>query len=89
MAKKHSMNLGVREFLATGKPLTELEALVLFGAPRLTDLVSKLRKEGEVVNSAKVPYSAILRRVNHHAVLTPPSNLPIRELYFTEWWISK
>jgi len=84
-----SMNLAVREFLATGKPLTELEAILLFGAPRLTDLISKLRKEGHVINSQRISYAAVLRRVNEHAVLTPPQNLPIRELFFTEWWISQ
>lgn len=86
---KTSMNLAVREFLATGKPLSELEAIVLFGAPRLTDLISKLRKEGHVIDSQRVSYATVIRRVNEHAALTPPQNLPVRELYFTEWWISK
>ena len=86
---KNSMNLAVREFLATGKPLTELEGIVLFGAPHLPDLISKLRKEGQVIESQKVSYATVIRRVNEHAVLTPPHNLPVRELYFTEWWISQ
>ena len=86
---KNSMNLAVREFLATGKPLTELEAIVLFGAPHLPDLVSKLRREGHVIQSRKVAYAAIVRRINDYAVLTPPKNLPVRELYFTEWWVSR
>jgi hypothetical protein len=89
MTKKLSMNLAVREFLATGKPLTELEAIVLFGAPHLPDLISKIRKEGDVVESQKISYSAVVRRINDFAVLTPPPNLPVRDLYFTEWWVSR
>ena len=89
MAIKQSMNLAVREFLATGKPLTELEAIMLFGAPHLPDLISKMRKEGEAIESQKVSYAAVARRINEHAVLTPPENLPVRELHFTEWWISR
>ena len=83
------MNLAVREYLATGKPLTELEGIVLFGAPHLPDLISKLRKEGEVIESRKVSYATAIRRINEYAVLTPPQNLPVRELFFTEWWISR
>ena len=89
MAIKQSMNMAVREFLATGKPLTELEAIMLFGAPHLPDLISKMRREGEVIESQKVSYAAVVRRINEHAVLTPPANLPVRELHFTEWWISR
>ena len=83
------MNLAVREYLATGKRLTELEGIVLFGAPHLPDLVSKLRKEGYVIESQKVSYASVIRRINEHAVLTPPQNLPVRELFFTEWWMSQ
>jgi len=82
-------NLAVREFLASGKPLTELEALLLFGAAHLPDLVSKLRKQGEIISSEKISYAAVTRRINEHAVFSPPEGLPIRDIYFTEWWISK
>lgn len=86
---RNKTNLAVREFLASGKSLTELEALLLFGAPRLTDLISKLRQEGEIISSEKISYAAVVRRINEHAVFDPPEGLPIREIYFTEWWISK
>ena len=86
---KNKTNLAVREFLASGKPLTELEALLLFGAPRLTDLVSKLRKQGEIISSERISYAAVVRRINEHAVVTPPTGLPVRDIYFTEWRIGK
>jgi len=81
--------LGAREYLVAGKPITELESIVLFGVASLTKLVSELRREGWVVQSQRVPYAAALRRVNEHAVLQPPANLPVREIYLTEWWIAR
>lgn len=86
---RNKFNLAVREFLESGKPLTELEALLLFGVPRLTDVVSKLRKQGEIISSEKISYATVARRINEHAVFTPPAGLPVRDIYFTEWWISK
>ena len=81
--------LAVREFLATGKPLTELESTVLFGVNSLTALVSVLRKEGFVVHSKRITYATAARRINEYATLEPPPDLPIREIMLTEWWIGK
>lgn len=80
--------LAVREYLATGKPLTELESNVIFGVTSLTDLVSSLRKEGWVFQSRRITYAAALRRINEFTVLQPPKDLPIREIMLTEWWVS-
>lgn len=79
--------LGVREHLAAGKPLTELESVVLFGVTSLTDLISDLRKQGWIFQSRRIAYAKAVGRVNKYASLTPPANLPIREIRLTEWWI--
>lgn len=81
--------LAVREFLTTGKPLTELEAIVLFGVTSLRDLISDLRKEGNVIQSRRITYAAALARTNEYAQLSPPENLATREIMLTEWWVSK
>ncbi len=81
--------LAVREYLADGRPLTELESVVLFGVTSLTDLISNLRKEGWVFQSRRVPYASAIRRVNEYAVLKPPTELPIRDIQLTEWWIAQ
>ena len=81
--------IAVREFLATGMPLTELESTVLFGVTSLTDLVSSLRKEGWVVQSKRITYAAAARRINEFATLTPPKDLPVREIMLTEWWLGQ
>jgi hypothetical protein len=81
--------LAVREHLAEGNPITNLEALTMFGVPGLTKIISDLRREGWVIKSRTVPYVAALARVNRVAKLTPPNNLPVREIRLTEYWVSK
>jgi hypothetical protein len=88
-SNQHGLVLAAREHLLEGKPLTRLEAIVLYGVPDLTKLISDMRKEGWTVQSKRVPYVAAARRVNVHAVLQPPKNLPIKEIQLTEYWVSK
>lgn len=85
----YGLGLAAREHLMSGKPITRLEALVLFGVPNLTALISNLRREGWIIQSKRIPYAAVVRRVNEHAILHPPRNLPIREIALTEYQISK
>lgn len=78
-----------REYLLSGKKVTNLEAALLFGVGLLSRLISRMRTEGYIVKSQSCTYAAVLVRVNQFAKLQPPSNLPIREIQFTEYWISK
>jgi hypothetical protein len=91
MAKVNSsgLNLAAREHLMTGKPLTRLEALVLFGVSNLPELVYEMKKQGVIVKKRDVTYAAAMVRINEHAVLKPPPNLPIREIMLTEYWVSR
>ena len=84
---KHGMTVAVREHLAAGKPIIRLEALVLYGVSNLTDVISVMRRQGWVIESRWVPYAMAVRRVNEHAVLQPPANLPVREIQLTEYWV--
>ncbi len=86
---RNGLVLAVREHIAEGKPITHLEALTMFGVPGLTKVISDLRREGWVIQSRTVPYMAALARVNQFAKLTPPANLPVREIRLTEYWVSK
>lgn len=79
-----------RDHLLAGKPLTRLEAIVLFGLSNLPELVYEMRKkQGFKVEARKVTYAAAMVRINEHAVLKPPPNLPIREIMLTEYWVSR
>ncbi|KQW85566.1 hypothetical protein ASC89_00305 [Devosia sp. Root413D1] len=81
--------LAAKEHLLSGEPLTRLEALVLFGLSNLPELVYELRGQGFVVDTRKIAYAAAMVRINKHAVLKPPPNLPIREIMLTEYRISR
>jgi hypothetical protein len=78
-----------REYLLNSNRITNLEASLLFGVGLLSRLISRMRKEGYVIKSQSCTYAAVLLRINQYAQLTPPKNLPIREIIFTEYWISK
>jgi hypothetical protein len=86
---RHSGVLAAREHLLSGEPMTRLEAIILFGVPDLTKLISDLRREGFVVHTRQVAYVAAVTRVNRHAVLKPPANLPIKEITLTDYWVGR
>lgn len=82
------LNLAAKEHMISGAPLTRLEALVLFGVSNLPELVYEMRQQGMMMKSRKVSYAAAMVRINKHANLTPPPNLPIREIMLTEYWVA-
>jgi len=86
---RYGLATAAKEHLAAGEPITRLEALVLFGVSNLTDVISELRKQGWVIKSRPVAFAAALNRVNRHAHVSPPANLPIREIQLTEYWVSR
>ena len=86
---KHGMVFAVKEHLVSGQPITQLEAIVLFGVSSLTKTISDMRKEGWVIQSRRVPYAKAPIRLNGYASLTPPNSLPIIEVHLTEYWISR
>ena len=86
---RYGVTLALKEHMAAGNPITNLEAIVFFGVASLTKTISLMRFEGWIIKSKKVPYKKVLARVNKHSVVKPPSNLPIDELVMTEYWIEK
>ena len=86
---KYGLALAAREHLASGQPITRLEAIVLYGVANLPDVIKELRHQGWVIQSRLVSYAAAAARVNRFAVLQPPPNLPAREIQLTEYWVSK
>jgi hypothetical protein len=88
-ALRYGLTAAAKEHLLSGEPLTRLEALVLYGISNLTDVISELRKQGWKIESQPAAYAAALARVNRHAQVMPPANLPVREIQLTEYWVSK
>lgn len=86
---KYGVTTAVREHLASGDPITRLEAITLYGVSNLTDIISEMRKQGWVIESRSVAYAAAVKRVNDYIVFKPPKNLPIRDIQLTEYWVGK
>lgn len=84
---KYGLALAAREQLVAGQPITRLEAMVLYGVANLPDLIKEMRRQGWVIESRWVPYATAVRRINQHAVLQPPANLPVREIQLMEYWV--
>lgn len=87
--KKSGMVLALKEHMLAGNPVTRLEAITLFGIGNFNSEITRMRKEGWIVESQKVPYAKALKRVNEYAQFMPPTNLPIKEIQLTEYWISR
>ena len=86
---RYGLAVAVKEHLSAGQPISRLEALVLYGVSNLTDVISELRKQGWVIESRSVPFAVPLVRLNKLAKVEPPTNLPIREIQLTEYWLSR
>lgn len=86
---RNGLGLAAREHLASGKPITRLEAIVLYGVANLPDIIKEMRQQGWVINSRTVTYAAAMQRLREYCEITPPRNLPIREINFTEYRVSK
>jgi hypothetical protein len=86
---RNGLALAAREHLASGRPLTRLEAIALYGVANLPDVIKEMRRQGWVIKSRNVSYAAALARLNQVMHFEAPKNLPIREIQFTEYWVSK
>ena len=78
----------IKEYLLEGYEISLIEAMLLFGVQNLNAELARLRKTGFVVQKRRVPMAKILRRANQFCEVKSPSNLPIREILVTEYWLS-
>ena len=85
----HGMKIMVTEHLSSGKSITRLEALTLYGVQNLQAVISGLRKEGWNIKSRTIFFAEAVRRVNQNATYIPPKNLPVSEIQLTDYWLSK
>ena len=89
MKQKSIGETACREYLLAGQKVTNFEASLLFGVGLLSRLISRMRQEGYVIKSQSCTYAAVIVRVNQYAQRTLPAIHPIREILFTEYWISE
>ena len=83
------MVLAVKEHIASGKPITALEAMCLYGVAHLYREITRLRDQGWILEKRKIPMIRAIRRMNEYVEYVPPSNLPVKEIELTEYWLVK
>ena len=86
---RYGAKVALREHMYSGSPVNKLDALLIYGVQDLTAEVTRLRAEGEIVNTRKIPYIKAVRQINNYLTLAPPKNLPIEQIMLTEYWISR
>tara|TARA_B100001250_G_scaffold396240_1_gene402017 strand:+ start:7369 stop:7641 length:273 start_codon:yes stop_codon:yes gene_type:complete len=86
---KYGSKLALREHLFSGNPANQLDSLLIFGVQHLSREIARLRAEGEVIKSRRIPYIKAVRQINNYVAFAPPKDLPIEQIMLTEYWISK
>lgn len=86
---RNGLGLACKEHLVGGQPITRFDAMVLYGVQNLPDIIKEMRKQGYVINSKQVTYAQVMQRLKEHCEFSPPKNLPIREIWLTDYWISR
>ena len=89
MKKTYGLTLAIREHLSSGKPISRLEAMILYGVSNLPMTINTLRREGWEIKAKKIPYAKALVRLNQSVEVKVPTNLPIREIVLTEYQLIK
>lgn len=81
--------LALREHMLGGNKVSLLEAIMLFGVQNPNAELTRLKKDGFLIKSERVSMAKIIRRINESAKCQPPENLPYKEIFMSEYWISR
>ena len=79
----------VTEHLLKGQPITRLEAINLYGLQDLTRTISRLRAAGFRVERTKTTLEQAVLRLQKVIKMSPPKNVPIREMMISEYRVIK
>jgi hypothetical protein len=85
---KYQPAMALREHLLAGHRVSLLEAMLLFGVQNPNAELTRIRKDGFLVKSQRVPMAKIIRRINEYTLCKVPEGLPHREIQLTEYWVS-
>ena len=86
--KTYSKVNALREYLQDGNCISDVEAILLLGIQSFPSEVKKLKTQGWIIKSRKVPLIKVLTRLNKSIVVKPNPNLPVNEILTTEYWLS-
>lgn len=81
--------MALREHMLEGNRVSLLEAILLFGVQAPNAELTRMKKDGFIIKSQRVPLAKIIRRVNEHTICKLPEGLPYQEIHMTEYWVSR
>lgn len=84
---KYSPADAFKTFLLEGHAISKIEATLMFGVQSPQREIARIKNMGFIIGTQRVPMIKILARLNKYTVCQSPSNLPIREILMTEYWI--
>ena len=86
--KTYSKGNALKEYLHEGKYISDVEAILLLGIQSFHSEIKKLKTQGWIIKSRKVPLIKVLTRLNKNIVVKTNPNLPVNEILTTEYWLS-
>jgi Helix-turn-helix domain len=86
---KYKPAMALREHMLEGHRLACLEAMLLFGVQSLSAELTRMKKNGFIIKSQRVPMADIIQRISQYTECNVPKTLPYREIQLIEYWISR
>ena len=81
--------MALKEHIISGKKISRIEALVLFGVQDLNRELLRMKKSGFFIKNTKTTMTKIIIRLNKYSICSPPKDLPTNEIIMNEYWLSK
>lgn len=79
----------MKDHLLEGNVLSLLEAMAMFGVCNPAAELTKMRRDGYIIESRRVPMTKIVVRMNKSMVMQPPKQLPHKECLMMEYWVQR
>ncbi len=87
--EKFNSYMALLSEMENGRRVSLIESQILFGVQSFNRDLTRMKREGYLIKSQKVPMAKIIKRINEFCIVKPPEELPIREILVSEYWISR
>jgi hypothetical protein len=76
-------------YMEEGNRISLIEAMLIFGVQSPNREFTNIKKRGYIIKKERVPMAKVLRRINQFIRCEAPKELPVSEIFLTEYWIQK
>tara|TARA_B100000035_G_C20872031_1_gene496631 strand:+ start:62 stop:346 length:285 start_codon:yes stop_codon:yes gene_type:complete len=90
MSKSKSFNgyVAMLSEMENGRRVSLIESQILFGVQSFNRDLTRMKRDGYLIKSQRVPMAKVIKRLNEFCIVKPPQELPVREILVSEYWIS-